>query len=178
MLSSGKGYDNYGLNLSAATLVPLQGFWNNFVYIRPRYLRNIIYHVGSSIRRASSLFHRSSKPEATERSASESLQQSASHDQLHVVQVNENAFMSVSVEECNNPMASTKQETDDNTIEKTLKDSHVSKSGGKGGGHLNGLSHFGNDLNATKERVKDRRTSESVNKQCYQIHSRRDKFIQ
>eukprot|EP00956_Cyclotella_meneghiniana_P011206 scaffold15730_cov27-Cyclotella_meneghiniana.AAC.3 len=28
MLSSGKGYDNYGLILSAATMVPLQGFWN------------------------------------------------------------------------------------------------------------------------------------------------------
>ena len=68
--------------------------------------------------------------------------------------MNENAFMSVSVEECNNPMASTKQETYDNTIEKTLEDSHVPKSGDEDGGCLNGFSHFGNDSNATKENVK------------------------
>ena len=41
MLSSGKGYNNFGLIISAATLVPLQGFWNSFVYIRVRYLSSI-----------------------------------------------------------------------------------------------------------------------------------------
>ena len=145
---------NYGINLSAATLVPLQGFWNIFVYIRPRYLRNIIAHVGSSIRRASSLFQQSSKPEATERSASESLQQSASHDQLQVVQVHVNAFVSASVQESNHTMDSTKQESEYKTIEGTPEDIQVPKLDVKGGGHLNGFSHFGNDLNATKENNK------------------------
>ncbi|KAL7488284.1 hypothetical protein ACHAW6_013868 [Cyclotella cf. meneghiniana] len=40
MWSSGKGYNIYGLTLAAATLVPLQGFWNCFVYCRPRYFKN------------------------------------------------------------------------------------------------------------------------------------------
>ena len=52
MLSSGKGYDYYGLMLSSATLVPLQGFWNSFVYIRPRYSR---YIASSSSRMRSSI---------------------------------------------------------------------------------------------------------------------------
>lgn len=37
MLSSGKGYDMYGLILAASTMVPLQGFWNFVVYAKPRY---------------------------------------------------------------------------------------------------------------------------------------------
>jgi hypothetical protein len=35
--SSGTGYNIYGLTLAAATMVPLQGFWNFWVYARPRY---------------------------------------------------------------------------------------------------------------------------------------------
>eukprot|EP00956_Cyclotella_meneghiniana_P018264 scaffold30292_cov26-Cyclotella_meneghiniana.AAC.1 len=52
MLSSGTGYDSYGLILSSATLVPLQGFWNSFVYIRPRYARDIVSGITSSFARA------------------------------------------------------------------------------------------------------------------------------
>jgi hypothetical protein len=36
MLSSGKGYDQYGLTLAASTMCTLQGFWNFIVYARPR----------------------------------------------------------------------------------------------------------------------------------------------
>ena len=35
--SSGTGYNIYGLTLAASTMVPLQGFWNFWVYVRPRY---------------------------------------------------------------------------------------------------------------------------------------------
>ena len=56
MLSSGTAYDNYGLILSASTMAPLQGFWNNFVYIRPRYLRMILAHFGSFLHRVLSVF--------------------------------------------------------------------------------------------------------------------------
>jgi hypothetical protein len=37
MLASGKGYNIYGLTLTASTLAPLQGFWNFVVYAKPRY---------------------------------------------------------------------------------------------------------------------------------------------
>jgi hypothetical protein len=37
MLASGKGYNIYGLTLTASTLAPLQGFWNFIVYAKPRY---------------------------------------------------------------------------------------------------------------------------------------------
>mmetsp|Transcript_148 Transcript_148/g.181 ORF Transcript_148/g.181 Transcript_148/m.181 type:complete len:948 (-) Transcript_148:263-3106(-) len=40
LVSLGRGYDNYGLFLAAATMVPLQGFWNFIVYARPRYFAN------------------------------------------------------------------------------------------------------------------------------------------
>jgi hypothetical protein len=40
MYSSGTGYSIYGLTLAASTMVPLQGFWNFWVYARPRYLKN------------------------------------------------------------------------------------------------------------------------------------------
>ena len=40
MWSSGKAFSAYGFILFAGTSVPLQGFWNFFVYIRPRYLIN------------------------------------------------------------------------------------------------------------------------------------------
>jgi hypothetical protein len=36
MLSSSKGYDEYGLTLAASTMCALQGFWNFIVYARPR----------------------------------------------------------------------------------------------------------------------------------------------
>mmetsp|Transcript_11257 Transcript_11257/g.24380 ORF Transcript_11257/g.24380 Transcript_11257/m.24380 type:complete len:290 (+) Transcript_11257:2-871(+) len=36
--SSGKAFTGYGFIISAGSLVPLQGFWNYVVYIRPRYL--------------------------------------------------------------------------------------------------------------------------------------------
>lgn len=39
MWSSGKALTNYGFILYAATSVPLQGFWNFVVYIRPRYIK-------------------------------------------------------------------------------------------------------------------------------------------
>lgn len=42
-------FSNYGLILSAGTMVPLQGFWNFFVYIRPRQLKEAT----GSIHRAS-----------------------------------------------------------------------------------------------------------------------------
>ena len=41
ILASGKGCNNHGIILSASILVPLQGFWNNFAYIRPMYLSKI-----------------------------------------------------------------------------------------------------------------------------------------
>mmetsp|Transcript_9988 Transcript_9988/g.18140 ORF Transcript_9988/g.18140 Transcript_9988/m.18140 type:complete len:797 (-) Transcript_9988:447-2837(-) len=36
-----KVFTMYGLILTAGTMVPLQGFWNAFVYIRPRHLKRI-----------------------------------------------------------------------------------------------------------------------------------------
>ncbi|KAL7480039.1 hypothetical protein ACHAW6_005753 [Cyclotella cf. meneghiniana] len=89
MLSSGKGYNNYGLILSASTLVPLQGFWNNVVYIRPRYLSNMLSHFGSSIHSVSSVMKRFSKPNSTEQSTSEALQKSGGHHQMQVVQMDD-----------------------------------------------------------------------------------------
>lgn len=35
--ASGYAFTNYGFILAAGTMVPLQGFWNMLVYIRPRY---------------------------------------------------------------------------------------------------------------------------------------------
>jgi len=37
--AGGRSFTNYGLILTAATMVPLQGFWNLLVYLRPRYLQ-------------------------------------------------------------------------------------------------------------------------------------------
>ncbi|KAL9183978.1 hypothetical protein ACHAXT_002064 [Thalassiosira profunda] len=37
--AGGRSFTNYGLILTAATMVPLQGFWNVLVYLRPRYLQ-------------------------------------------------------------------------------------------------------------------------------------------
>ena len=99
MLSSGKGYVNYDLILSAATLVPLQGAWNNFIYIRTRYLNNVAGYVGSTVRRVSSLFRRSSNPKSTEQSALETMQQCAAHEELGVGHVDKNSRINVLNEE-------------------------------------------------------------------------------
>jgi hypothetical protein len=94
MLSSGKGYDNYGLILSAATMVPLQGFWNCCVYIRPRYSTDLASWVeasGSRIRssltsitrgRSSLQMSRNRSVKSTAHASnSSSLQQSKEHEQ-------------------------------------------------------------------------------------------------
>ena len=47
--SAGEGYDNYGLILTGATLVPLQGFFNSLAYIRPRYAENIKQSISASV---------------------------------------------------------------------------------------------------------------------------------
>ncbi len=40
----------YGFTLAAATLVPLQGFWNCYVYCRPRYFKKVkIFSIASRI---------------------------------------------------------------------------------------------------------------------------------
>ena len=81
MLSSGKGYDNYGLILSAATMVPLQGFWNSFVYIRPRYLQKLASLAAASLNRISSSMFKSRKTSETESpSISGAMPQSTGHN--------------------------------------------------------------------------------------------------
>ncbi|KAL3781671.1 LOW QUALITY PROTEIN: hypothetical protein HJC23_007303 [Cyclotella cryptica] len=45
MWSSGRALTNYGFILYAATSVPLQGFWNFVVYIRPRYIKGAVQMV-------------------------------------------------------------------------------------------------------------------------------------
>ena len=128
MLSSGQGYDNYGLILSAATLVPLQGFWNSFVYIRPRYLSKIAAHVGSSFRRVSSFFKRSSKADATEQSVVDSFQQSGPHDQLQVAHICGNAVRSSLDEESISANARNEKEVEDETLGITHRDNLDPKS--------------------------------------------------
>ncbi|KAL3776736.1 hypothetical protein HJC23_005397 [Cyclotella cryptica] len=127
MLSSGKGYDNYGLILSAATLVPLQGFWNNIVYIRTRYLGTIISYVGSTSRRVSSYFQRSSNPDITEQSALESFQQSAAHDQLQVLQFNRSSLEDTFFEQGENAISLNKKEKESKPLETTLKMVHFTE---------------------------------------------------
>lgn len=98
MLSSGKGYDNYGLILCAATMVPLQGFWNCCVYIRPRYSTDLATWVeasGSRIRsslttitrgRSSLQMSRNMSVKSTVHpSNSSSLQRSDKHDHIEAV---------------------------------------------------------------------------------------------
>jgi hypothetical protein len=60
MLSSGKGYDEYGLTLAASTMCALQGFWNFIVYARPRnYLtRKTLSRMGSGVNSVSKSFKR------------------------------------------------------------------------------------------------------------------------
>ncbi len=140
MLSSGQAYDNSHFILSAATLVPLQGFWNNFVYIRPRYLSKMLAHVGSSFRRVSSFFQRRSKADATEQSAVDSLQQPRPHDQLQVLHVCGNAVMSSLDDDCNSANAQSKNEIDNKTLEATHRDILDSKSDNEDRGDSKGLS--------------------------------------
>ncbi len=60
-------FSNYGLILSAGTMVPLQGFWNFFVYIRPRQMKQAT----RTIRRASTrIFARLTSQTASSREAS------------------------------------------------------------------------------------------------------------
>ena len=81
MLSSGKGYDNYGLILSAATMVPLQGFWNSLVYIRPRYLQKLASTAAASVNRiSSSLLKRRKTSETESPSLSSASPQSTGHN--------------------------------------------------------------------------------------------------
>lgn len=47
MWSSGKFFSNYGLILYAALTVPMQGFFNCFVYVRPRYKERIYESVST-----------------------------------------------------------------------------------------------------------------------------------
>lgn len=56
--AGGSSFTNYGLILTPATLVPLQGFWNMPVYIKPRYGNQI----AESVRRAVTRFRGSSLP--------------------------------------------------------------------------------------------------------------------
>eukprot|EP00804_Cyclotella_cryptica_P010052 CCRYP_020493-RB/>CCRYP_020493-RB protein AED:0.05 eAED:0.05 QI:45/1/1/1/0.75/0.8/5/445/885 len=127
MLSSGKGYDDYGLILSAATLVPLQGFWNNIVYIRTRYLGTIISYVGSTSRRFSSYFQRSSNPDITEQSALESFQQSTAHDQLQVLQFNRSSLEDTLFEQGENTISLKKKEKESKPLETTPKMVHFTE---------------------------------------------------
>jgi hypothetical protein len=154
MLSTGKGYDNFGLILSAATLVPLQGFWNTFVYIRPRYLSNILAHVASFIRRIASFVQRGSKRDAIQRSASETWQQSASDPQLHVIQVDENAVNSSSDVECNGPTAPNKTESDDTIMDTIPKDTLCPKLNDEDRRGVGGFSLLsGHDFNVKEENI-------------------------
>lgn len=62
LLSSGTGFEIYGLFLAAATMAPLQGFWNFVVYARPRYFAKGV--TGMSLfrsRKFSSSFGRNKK---------------------------------------------------------------------------------------------------------------------
>ena len=154
MLSTGKGYDNFGLILSASTLVPLQGFWNTFVYIRPRYLSNILDHVASFICRIASFVQRGSKRDALQRSASETWQQSSSDPQLHGIQMDENAINSLSDVVCNGPTAPNKTEYDDTIMDTIPKDTLCPKLNDEDRRGVGGFSLLsGHDLNVKHENV-------------------------
>ena len=156
MLSSGKAYDNYGLILSASTLVPLQGFWNNFVYIRPRYLRRILAHFGSSLHRVSSVFKRNTEPNSTQPSAStsEALHQAGAHDQLQEVQVEENAVMNVLDEEGKRANTANKNDIDDITLATVPKEKIGRKSDEEIRLCLPAISdQYGNAMHLSEENV-------------------------
>jgi hypothetical protein len=42
--ASDKYFAHYGLILTAGMMAPLQGFWNFFVYIRPRHFKRAIIY--------------------------------------------------------------------------------------------------------------------------------------
>ena len=150
MLSSGKGYVNYGLILSAATLVPLQGVWNNFIYIRTRYLNNVGFYVGSTVRRVSSFFRRSSNPKSTEQSALETMQQCAAHEELEVGQVDENSSINV-LNEDNKATTSNEEGIDCLTCTKSPED-YLGPKSCVGGGSIKRFSdQCGNDTSVPED---------------------------
>ena len=143
MLSSGRGYDNYGLILSAAILVPLQGFWNFFVYIRTRYLSQAVARVSFSISFVSSLFRPSSN-----RTTEQSWQLSAAHEQLQVVCINENAVVGTIDNEDNNTKTPRKAKLDGRAFKTTSEENLNPKSEETcGGGHNDFPNEYRNDSN-------------------------------
>ena len=57
MWASGKAYSNYGFILFAGTACTMQGFWNFFVYMRPRTQRaNFLAPIRSNLSGATSIF--------------------------------------------------------------------------------------------------------------------------
>eukprot|EP00565_Helicotheca_tamesis_P009073 CAMPEP_0185728338 /NCGR_PEP_ID=MMETSP1171-20130828/3716_1 /TAXON_ID=374046 /ORGANISM="Helicotheca tamensis, Strain CCMP826" /LENGTH=823 /DNA_ID=CAMNT_0028397037 /DNA_START=55 /DNA_END=2526 /DNA_ORIENTATION=+ len=62
--ANGKDFTNYGFILTAGTMVPLQGFWNMLVYVRPRYFKDGVGISMSTLKSkttaVSSIFFRSS----------------------------------------------------------------------------------------------------------------------
>ncbi len=152
MLSSGQVYNNYSLILNAATLVPLQGFWNNFVYIRPRYLTKMLDHVSFSCRHVSSFFQRRSKADATKESSVDSLQHSRPHDQLQVIHICGNAVMSSLDNDCDSANAPHKKGIYNTTLDTTSWDILHSISGNEDRGAMKGSScHCENGSNVEKK---------------------------
>ena len=137
MLSSGKGFDNYGLILCAATLVPLQGCWNNFVYIRPRYLSKILSSSGQCVL---TLFQGNSKEDATDH-ALKSLQQAGACDQLQAVSLYGNAINSTSYKEGDDPNTREK-DLGCKTTKRTLNDNLARTLDEVPEGGLKNFSHF------------------------------------
>ena len=71
--AAGSGYSNYGFTLFACTLVPLQGFWNSFVFFRVRAKKGLsdsLIFVSRSVSR--SLSRRFSRPVVSNVSGGES----------------------------------------------------------------------------------------------------------
>ena len=62
--SGGVAFTRYGFILTAGTMVPLQGFWNMLVYIRPRYLKGIAKSL-STIFGSTFLWSSSKEPESS-----------------------------------------------------------------------------------------------------------------
>lgn len=153
MLSSGKGYVDYGLILIAATLVPLQGAWNNFIYIRTRYLNSVAVYVGSTVRRVSSLFRRSSNPKSTQQSALETMQQCAAHLELEVCHVDKNSSINILDEKDNEANTENVEGVNCKTLTKTSKDCLGLKLC-QGVGCINHFSdQCGNDASVAKESI-------------------------
>lgn len=64
--ATGKAFSSYGFILFAGTMVPLQGAWNCFVYIRPRYLTTL----SASLTRQSSIVASTMLPKVWKRDSS------------------------------------------------------------------------------------------------------------